>query len=236
MKTRQFNKHPGATTRLQVLYEDNHLLVVAKPAGLLVQGDSTGDVTLLELSKAYIKEKYKKPGNVFLGLVHRLDRPTAGVVVFARTSKAAARLSEQFRSRKVLKTYLALVEGTVKDDCGALTHCLWNNREKKRTEVCRPGTAGGREARMEYRVLRRAGGMTLVEIIPLSGRKHQIRAQFAAVGHPVAGDTKYGATKRPLDQNIALAAVKIEFAHPTTGEKLLIEGPEPEWARKASFP
>jgi len=229
MKNRT-NKNCAPHGRLQVLYEDNHLLVVLKPAGVLIQGDSTGDTTLLEFSKAYIKEKYKKPGNVFLGLVHRLDRPTEGVVVFARTSKAAARLSEQFRSRKVRKTYLALVEGTVKEDCGTLTHCLWNNREKKRTEVCRHGTAGGREARLEYRVLRRAGGMTLVEVTPLSGRKHQIRAQFAAVDHPVAGDTKYGAAKKPLGQNIALAAVKIEFAHPTTGKKLVIEGPEPPWA------
>lgn len=231
MRDRHYNNDPTppTPTPFEVLYEDNHLLVTVKPAGLLVQGDATGDETLFARAKAYVKEKYNKPGQVYLGLVHRLDRPTYGVVVFARTSKAAARLSQQFRERGVRKSYVALVDGVVKADSGAAAHYLKRNRQRRQTDLCEESTPGSRLAELQYRVLSRGRRTTLVEVNPSSGRKHQIRVQLAAMGHPVVGDTKYGAGSIPLGKNIALAALRIEIEHPTTGQRLAFEAPPPRW-------
>lgn len=217
---------------LEILYEDNHLLGVNKPAGLLVQGDRTGDPTLLEAAKAYLKEKYNKPGNVFVGLVHRLDRPVSGVVLFARTSKAASRLAAEFRKRQVAKTYLAVVEGRMVEDAGELEGFI--KRDHKRSRIVDATAADAREAVLAYRVLATRDGMTLVEVAPRTGRHHQIRLQLADHGYPVAGDLKYGAREPLPDKTIALHAASLEVAHPTKDAAVRIESPPPSgppWQR-----
>jgi 23S rRNA pseudouridine1911/1915/1917 synthase len=216
---------------LDVLYEDNHLLVVNKPAGLLTMGDRTGAPTLLELAKAYIKNKYAKPGNVFLGVVHRLDRPVSGVVIFARTSKAAARLSEQFRARTVEKTYVALVDGEVEPCSGTLTHWLVKDRRTNRVSTTPAKHAGAQECRLDYCRLRRVGSRTLLEIMPHTGRSHQIRVQLSAAGWPIAGDAKYGG-KGGWEDGIALHARGVTFDHPTRHEPVTVTAPLPAaWER-----
>lgn len=203
---------------MEILYEDNHVLAVLKPAGLLVQGDRTGDVTLLELAKAYIKQKFNKPGNVFLGLVHRLDRPVSGVVMFARTSKAASRLSREFRARRVKKKYLAVVQGLAKSGGEVLYGHI--AREGRHSRPSEPGVPHSKEALLSYRVLARASGVSLLEITPHTGRHHQIRLQLAEAGHPILGDLRYGA-KEPLgDRTIALHAAELIVDHPTRPEAI----------------
>ena len=205
-----------------ILHEDNHLLVVVKPAGLLAQGDRTGDPTLLDWARSYLREKYAKPGNVFLGLVHRLDRPVSGVMVLARTSKAASRLSEQFRRGTVRKTYLALVTGEPPAPAGELAHLLAARADAQgRTAVLGEGTAapaaadrGARPARLRYRTLWREPGRALLAVAPLTGRRHQIRVQLAAAGCPIAGDVKYGAPARLPGRVIGLHAWRLALRHP----------------------
>ncbi len=215
---------PGGLT---ILYEDNHLLAVAKPAGLLVQGDRTGDVTLLEQARAYLRERYAKPGNVYLGLVHRLDRPVSGVVLLARTSKAAARLSAQFRAGTARKTYLAAVEGVPEPPEGETVSWLAGRADAEgRTAAADAPFAGAREARLSYRVRERAGGCALLEVRPATGRRHQIRAQLAARGHPILGDVKYGARRIALGL-VALHAWRLVVAHPIGGAELTLEAPLP---------
>ena len=216
---------PFLHERWPVFFEDNHLLVVYKPAGLLSQGDETGEADLLDLSKAWIKERHHKPGRVFLGLVHRLDRPVAGVMVFARTSKAAARLSAQIRSRHVRKVYLAVVEGRMPAAEGRLCDHLVRGEHASRV-------AGGpdplsREARLSYRVQAVAAGRSLVSVELETGRKHQIRLQLAHAGCPIVGDVRYGAPGPLPGGPIALLAHAIEIEHPTRPERLTFTAPLP---------
>lgn len=208
-----------------VIYEDNHLLGVVKPGGMLIQGDRTGDRTLLEACKIYLKEKYGKPGNVFLGLVHRIDRPVSGVVLFARTSKAASRVTAEFSQRRVRKTYFAVLEGEVEEDQGELVHHIERAHLRSRIVLAGPRA---REARLAFEVLGRGGSSTLVEIDPLTGRHHQIRVQLASIGHPVAGDLKYGASAPLDDKTIALHAGMLVVRHPTRDEEIKLSAPPPE--------
>ena len=212
-----------------ILYEDNHLLAVVKPAGLLVQGDRTGDPTLLTTCKAYLKEKYRKPGNVYLGLVHRLDRPVSGVVLLARTSKAAGRLSAQFRGNEVHKTYLAVVEGRPCVPRDTLTHHLADRADAHGRTRCEGSLfAGSRQARLSYRTLSGNARLSLVLVEPATGRRHQIRTQLAAIGCPIVGDVKYGAVAGLPDRSIALHAWRLNCTHPVGGEPLVFTALPPE--------
>jgi 23S rRNA pseudouridine1911/1915/1917 synthase len=211
--------------RWPVFHADNHLLALYKPAGLLVQGDESGDVCLLDLARQWVKDRYQKPGRVFLGLVHRLDRPVAGVMLFARTSKAAARLSDQIRNRRMRKVYLAVVEGRPPSAEGRLVHCL-ERRERSVRIVSHP-TPLSCEARLAYRVRETAGGRSLVEIELETGRKHQIRLQLSHVGCPITGDVRYGAPCALPSRPIALLAWRIAVAHPIRGELLEFTAPLP---------
>ena len=219
---------------LDVLYEDNHCLAVNKPAGLLAQGDVTGEVSLLDLARDYLKTKYDKPGNVFVGLVHRLDRPTSGVVVLARTSKAASRLSEQFRAGTVEKVYWAIVEGGPVEETGEWRDWLRKDELRNVVEVVSEGTPGGQPAALAFRVLGRRGLETMLEVRPVTGRSHQIRVQLASRGFPIVGDWKYGArsTLTALDgkPRVALHARGLTFRHPTRAEATSLTCPAPaDW-------
>lgn len=207
---------------MQLLHSDNHLLVVYKPGGLPVQADATGDPDLLTVAKAWVAQQFAKPGAVWLGLVHRLDRPARGVVVLARTSKAAARLSVQFRERSTEKTYRVVVHGQPQGP-ELLEHWLESDERGARTVQA----GQGKLARLTWRLLATRGDLSLLEIDLETGRKHQIRCQLAAIGCPVLGDLRYGA-KAPLpDRNIALLAARLTLDHPTTRERLTFDAPEP---------
>lgn len=202
---------------MKVLYEDNHLLVVEKPPGVPSQGDQSKDLSLLDMGKAYLKEKYQKPGAVFLGLVHRLDRPTGGVMVFARTSKAAGRLSEQFRERRVAKQYLAHCRGVPKQNSGTLIDFLVRQPDQNRMQVKTEGSTGAKRAELSYQVLANNGETSLLKVDPVTGRRHQIRVQLAHLGHPLVGDVKYGRGRPPKDKlvrSIGLWAHRLELVHP----------------------
>jgi 23S rRNA pseudouridine1911/1915/1917 synthase len=219
---------------IEILYEDNHCLAVNKPAGLLTQGDATGDVCLVDLARADLKARYNKPGNVFVGLVHRLDRPVSGVVLLARTSKAAARLTAQFREGTVEKEYWALVEGDCPEDEGVWSDRLEKDEALNRVEVVPTGSEAGKPAALEFRVLERGGGVTLLAVRPRTGRGHQIRVQLASRGLPIVGDRKYGARSglRASDggMRIALHARELAFKHPTKAEVLSVIAPAPaDW-------
>ncbi len=219
-----------------VFHLDNHLLALYKPAGLLVQGDETADVCLLDLAKNWLKVKYGKPGRVFLGVVHRLDRPVAGALLFARTSKAAARLSEQFRAGTVEKRYLAVVEGRVRESGGRLVHRL-ERRDNRSSRIVEGSGDAGQEARLAYRTLDASASRSLLEITLETGRRHQIRAQLAHIGHPIVGDLRYGAPT-PLPQaQIALLARELTVHHPTLKTELAFRSPLPRgwpWASSES--
>lgn len=209
-----------------VFYLDNHVLALYKPAGLLVQSDETGDASLLEWAKEWVKRRFEKPGRVFLGMVHRLDRPVAGVVCFARTSKAAARLSEQFRTGTTRKEYLAVVEGRPRESSARLVHFLERD-DKRSTRVTTHPAAGRQEARLRYTLLESTEARSLLSVELETGRRHQIRAQLAAIGHPIVGDLRYGA-RAPLDQaQIALLARRLTITHPTNKQSLAFETPLP---------
>jgi 23S rRNA pseudouridine1911/1915/1917 synthase len=222
---------------IEVLYEDNHCLVVNKPAGLLTQGDATGAPTLLDAARTELKARHGKPGNVYLGLVHRLDQPTSGAVLLARTSKAAARLSAQFRAGRVEKIYWAVVEGVCPEEAGQWSDTLLKDERRNVVRIVPEGTAGGRAARVAFRVLERRTTRTVLELRPLTGRGHQLRAQLAARGLPIVGDRKYGATStvraRDGRPRIALHARGLSFSHPTRpGVTIAVSAPvppPPEW-------
>lgn len=212
---------------LVVLYEDNHVLIVNKPSGILVQGDKTGDLPLVDSAKKYLKAKYKKPGNVFLGVVHRLDRPTSGVLIFARTSKALRRLNEQFKTRKVNKTYWAIVEGKPAQEKGELKHWLVRNTQQNKSYAHKKEVPNSKHAVLEYSVLKQLDRYTLLSIDLHSGRHHQIRAQLAALGHVIKGDLKYGAKRSNSNGSIHLHARTLSLVHPTTKKILQINAAPP---------
>lgn len=203
----------------QVLYEDNHLIAVFKPAGVLVQGDESGDECLMDEVKGYLKEKYKKPGKVFLGLLHRLDRPVSGIVLFAKTSKGASRLSEQFRNHGIKKIYHALVVGVPEEKKKTLVNWLIKDEKKNKVKVFDAEEAGALRAELDYEVIKSAKKNSLVKIYLKTGRPHQIRAQMAHIDHPVFGDIKYGAPEPLSDKSIALSATEIIFKTATGGEE-----------------
>ncbi len=217
-------KQPFSPTKLTILFEDNHCVAVYKPAGLLTTGDKSGDVSLVDLVREYLRNKYKKPGNVFVGVVQRLDRPVSGVVLFARTSKAAARLSEQFRQGSVGKVYHAIVEGRVANSAGDCLDQLVKNRRTNVVRRARPSDPDSRTSRLSYRRLRFIGDATLLEVRPRTGRSHQIRVQLAAAGHPILGDRKYGSV-RPSRDGIALRAMRLTFEHPVRRCHITVESP-----------
>ena len=217
---------------LRILYEDNHLLAVLKPAGLATMGVAADAPSLLKLAKEYLKRKYHKPGMVYLGVVSRLDRPVSGVVLFARTSKAAARLTEQFRTRQVEKIYWALVEGTLEPISGTLTHHLARDDANRRMRIVGATLRGARQAALSYRRLKIVQkNLSLVEVELHTGRKHQIRLQLAELGHSIVGDRKYG-SQRTFGGGIALHARRLAVDHPVRHESMIFEAPLPEtWGR-----
>lgn len=208
-----------------VIYEDNHLLVVSKPCNVPVQGDASGDEDLLTAMKGYIKRKYDKPGEVYLGLVHRLDRPVGGAMVFARTSKAAQRLTDQVKSRKMGRTYWAVVRGNP-PDAGTLRHFLLKDERTNTTRAVREGTPGAKEAILDYQVIGRRDGLSLCQIKLRTGRSHQIRVQFSTSGWPLWGDARYGSGK-PGEQ-IALWGRYLDLEHPTQKTPMHFDCPAPD--------
>lgn len=216
---------------MRVLYEDNHLIAVFKPAGLLAQGDETGDPTLVDEVRDYLKEKYKKPGNVFVGLIHRLDRPVSGIVLLAKTSKGAARLSEQIRNHELVKIYTALVVGKPEYESAKLVHFLFKNNETKKSEVYLEEAPGRDYAELSYEIIKSNGKFSLLKVKLETGRFHQIRAQLSHIGHPIVGDKKYG-DRRPAmgDEPICLCATELIFETATGDEirDLKIDYPK-EW-------
>ncbi|MDR2439675.1 MAG: RluA family pseudouridine synthase [Planctomycetaceae bacterium] len=209
---------------MQILYEDNHLLAVVKPSGLATMGLAKGEETLLTHSKDYIKRKYNKPGEVYLGVVSRLDIPVSGVVLFARTSKAAARLNEQFRTHSVEKIYVALVEGSI--DPPEDGWIDWIREDERHRKVWLTRNGEGKEVKLQYRTLHKTNNNSLIEIRLETGRKHQIRVQFAGHGFPIFGDRKYGA-KTVFPKGIALHALKLTVTHPTTCQRIILTAPIP---------
>ena len=223
---------------LRVLYEDNHLISVFKPSRMLVQDDVTGDASLYDQVKYYLKNKYHKPGNVFLGLLHRLDRPVCGTILFARTSKAAARLSEQFRNHSIKKIYHTFVFGHPAKKADTLVHFLTKDHELNITSAQLEDVEGSLRAELSYEVVETFANTSLLKITLKTGRPHQIRSQLSAIGHPIMGDMKYGAPDLLPDQNgIALMATELTFKHPTKEEKITVTADLPanwfEYARNS---
>ena len=210
---------------IHILYEDNHIVAVYKPACVLAQGDETGEESVFDLVKKYIKEKYKKPGNVFLGLVHRLDRPVSGIMVFAKTSKGASRLSEQFRNHEVEKTYHAVVFGKMDRKKGFIISHLKKDKDKNKTFVRQSADRDTKESELSYEVVESDGKFSLLKIKPLTGRSHQIRAQLSSVGHPIIGDIKYGAKESLPDHSIMLGATGLVFRKATGDDLIRLEIP-----------
>ncbi|MBP5514905.1 MAG: RNA pseudouridine synthase [Bacteroidaceae bacterium] len=213
---------------MQTLYEDNHIIIVSKRAGEIVQGDKTGDTPLSETVKLYIKEKYQKPGEVFLGVVHRLDRPVSGIVLFARTSKALTRLSEMFRTRAVRKTYWAIVGNQPPQEEGTLTHWLTRNPKNNTARAYDKEVPNSKQAVLDYRVIARSERYWLLEIDLHTGRHHQIRCQLAKIGCPIKGDLKYGAPRSNPDGSISLHARRITLEHPVSHLQIDVTAPVPD--------
>ncbi|GGG19503.1 RluA family pseudouridine synthase [Pontibacter amylolyticus] len=212
---------------LDVLFEDNHVLVVNKPAGLLVHGDETGDECMADVAKAYIKEKYNKPGNVYIGIVHRLDRPVSGVVVLAKTSKALTRLNELFRSKKTVKTYWAVVLNRPAIPEQTLVHWLIKDSSRNVTKAYARENQNGLRSELSYRLVGQYDNLYLLEVNPVTGRPHQIRVQLASMNCPIAGDLRYGASKPLPDKSIALHARSLQFEHPTLKTMITVTAPLP---------
>ncbi len=212
----------------EILFEDNHLLIINKQPGQLVQGDKTGDEPLVDLLKRYIKQKYNKPGNVFLGIVHRLDRPTSGIVVFARTGKALERLNKLFKERDVKKTYWAVVKNAPLKESDTLTHHLVRNPKKNKSFAYNRPAKDSKEARLSYRMIKRLDNYFLLEIELHTGRHHQIRAQLSAIGCPIKGDLKYGFDRSNKGGSIHLHARALSIIHPVKKEVLNIVAAPPK--------
>lgn len=213
---------------MRVVYEDNHIIVVYKESGEIVQGDKTGDTPLSDIVKDYIKEKYQKPGNVFLGVVHRLDRPVSGLVVFARTSKALSRLNEMFRTGDVHKTYWAITKEQPAELEGRLEHWLVRNEKQNKSYAYTREKPGAKKAILEYKVVGRTDNYNLLEVHLLTGRHHQIRCQLAAMGCPIKGDLKYGARRSNPDGSISLLSRRVQFVHPVSKQLIDIVSPVPD--------
>ncbi len=212
----------------EIIYEDNHIIAVYKRSSDLAQADKTGDMSLDTEVKNYLREKYKKPGDVFLGVVHRLDRPVSGVILYARTSKALERLNEMFRTKQMKKTYLAIVKERPPEDEATITHFLKKNEEQNKSYVYDTEVKGSKEASLTYRLKGRSERFYLLEIELHSGRHHQIRAQLAKIGCPIKGDLKYGFSRSNEDSGISLLARKLEFIHPVKKEPVIITAHFPE--------
>ncbi|WP_295434672.1 RNA pseudouridine synthase [uncultured Prevotella sp.] len=213
---------------MQVVYEDNHIIIVSKLSGEIVQGDKTGDRTLADDVKQYIKEKYAKPGNVFLGVVHRLDRPVWGLVVFAKTSKALSRLNDMFRTGDVHKTYWAITQNCPAEPEATLTDWIRRNEKQNKSYAYDREVPNSKKAMLHYKVIGRSDNYTLVEVNLMTGRHHQIRCQLANIGCPIKGDLKYGARRSNPDGSISLLARRIEFVHPVSKEHITVEAPLPD--------
>lgn len=213
---------------LQVLYEDNHLIVINKRAGDIIQGDKTGDTPLSEIVKEYIAEKYNKPGAVYLGVVHRLDRPTTGIVVFAKTSKALTRLNKMFKERETQKTYWALVKNQPPKEQDTLIHFLKRNPKQNKSYAYDKEIPESKKAVLDYKILQKLNNYNLLEIQLHTGRHHQIRSQLAVVGCPIKGDLKYGFNRSNIDGSIHLHARRLSFNHPVKKELLNLEAPLPK--------
>ena len=213
---------------MDVVYEDNHLIIVNKSSSEIVQGDKTGDKPLAEMVKEYIKQKYHKPGNVFLGVVHRLDRPVSGLVVFARTSKALARLNEMFRTKEVHKTYWAIVGNCPPTEEGELVHWLVRNEKQNKSSAYDKEKPGAKKAILDYKLIGRSERYFLLEIDLKTGRHHQIRCQLAKMGCPIKGDLKYGSPRSNPDGSICLHARRVRFVHPVSKQEIDVTAPVPE--------
>lgn len=216
------NKH-----NLQVLYEDNHIIIVNKRAGDIVQGDKTGDKPLSEVVKDYLKEKYNKPGNVYLGVVHRLDRPTTGIVLFSKTSKALPRLNKLFSEKKAKKTYWALVKNKPPKTNDTLVHWLKKNPKNNKSTAYIKETTDSKKAILHYTTLKKLDNFYLLEIALETGRHHQIRSQLSSIGSPIKGDLKYGFNRSNKDASISLHARQLEFIHPVSKETISVTAPLP---------
>lgn len=212
---------------MQVVYEDNHIIIVAKESGEIVQGDKTGDTPLSETVKQYIKEAYAKPGNVFLGVVHRLDRPVSGLVLFARTSKALPRLNKMFAEGDIHKTYWAIVANTPPQPEGTLVHWLVRNEKQNKSYAYDHEVPNSKRAELDYKVIGRSDRYCLVEVVLKTGRHHQIRCQLAKMGCPIKGDLKYGAKRSNADGSICLHSRRMEFVHPISKKEIVVKAPVP---------
>ena len=212
---------------LQVLYQDNHLIIVNKRPGDISQGDKTGDKPLSDVVKEYLKEKYNKSGNVFLGVVHRLDRPTSGVIIFAKTSKALERLNKMLRNKQIKKTYWAVVKNNPKTNKDCLIHYLKKNPKNNKSSVYKKEVEGSKKAILQYEIIKTLQNYSLLEIDLETGRHHQIRAQLSHIGFPIKGDLKYGFNRSNKDGSIHLHARKIEFIHPVSNSQIATCAPTP---------
>lgn len=213
---------------MEILYEDNHIIIVNKAAGEIVQGDKTGDKPLSEILKDFIKERDSKPGNVFMGVVHRLDRPVSGVVMFAKTSKALSRLNAMFAGGDVHKTYWAISRNTPAEPQATLTHWITTVERSNKSFASDKPKTGAKEARLAYRLIAHSERYNLLEVNLMTGRKHQIRVQLSAIGCPVKGDLKYGDKRSNPDGSISLHARRIRFVHPVSGKEIDVTAPVPD--------
>lgn len=219
----------------RILYEDNHFIAVNKCASEIVQGDKTGDLPMGDFIKDFLKEKYQKPGNVFCGVIHRIDRPVSGVVLFAKTSKGLSRMNELFSTREVKKTYWAIVKNKPLNEEGELVHFLIKDEKKNKTAAYQKEIKGSKIAKLRYKIIAKSDHYFLLEIDPYTGRHHQIRAQLAAMGCPIKGDLKYGADRSNNDGSISLHARQLFFIHPVTKTELKITAPVPKDALWEAF-
>lgn len=213
---------------MEIVYEDNHIIVVNKTASEIVQGDKTGDVPLSDMVKQYLKEKFQKPGNVFVGVTHRLDRPVSGLVIFAKTSKALSRLNEMFKNSEIKKTYWAIVKECPKQEEAELTHYLVRNEKQNKSYAYAEEVKNSKKAVLHYKLIARSDNYYLLEVDLKTGRHHQIRCQLAKIGSPIKGDLKYGAPRSNPDGSICLHARSVKFVHPVSKEWIELEAPVPE--------